>query len=103
MSRKQYSGCRFSPTCDAGAILRPAATPLWKLGQLVMLGGTSMFPLFRSTVVFLGGARPRCSDRNRAVSMDYKPVKTFRSFVFFDNVRAQPNSQATCEVQFWNR
>lgn len=55
-SMKVY-GC-FTLTCEAGAILSPAATPLWKLGQLVMLGGTSMFPLFRSTMVFLGGARP---------------------------------------------
>lgn len=49
----------FRLTCEAGAILSPAATPLWKLGQLVMLGGTSMFPLLRSTMVFLGGARPK--------------------------------------------
>lgn len=48
----------LTQTCEAGAILSPAATPLWKLAQLVMLGGTSIFPLFRSTVVFLGGARP---------------------------------------------
>lgn len=45
--------------------MSPAATPLWKLGQLVMLGGTSMFPLFRSTVVFLGGARPGCNHRKK--------------------------------------
>lgn len=57
MRRWRSSGFRL--TCEAGAILSPAATPLWKLGQLVILGGTSIFPLFRSTIVFLGGARPR--------------------------------------------
>ena len=45
-------------TWEAGAIFRPAATPLWKLAQAVMLAGTSMFPLLRSTMVLLGGARP---------------------------------------------
>lgn len=57
----------LTQTCEAGAILSPAATPLWKLAQLVMLGGTSIFPLFRSTVVFLGGARP----------LQNKKIKTF--------------------------
>lgn len=71
MNTKSGSGL----TCEAGAILSPAATPLWKLGQLVMLGGTSMFPLFRSTIVFLGGARPEeenmCILNSRNVGCQY--------------------------------
>lgn len=57
----------LTQTCEAGAILSPAATPLWKLAQLVMLGGTSIFPLFRSTVVFLGGARPLQNKKNKNI------------------------------------
>jgi hypothetical protein len=39
-----------------GAILRPAATPLWNSGHKFMLGTTSMCD--KSTVVPLGGALP---------------------------------------------
>lgn len=53
--------------------MSPAATPLWKLGQLVMLGGTSMFPLFRSTIVFLGGARPGYNHRNTGINPERNP------------------------------